>query len=54
MQLLSRDWPLEPGKNYILKYRFIVFNGVFTGEKAEEAWHYFASPPTVTVTKTAN
>lgn len=48
------DWPLEPGRNYVLKYRFIVFNGTFTGEKAEAAWHYFASPPNVTVTKAAN
>ncbi|MEX2231971.1 MAG: PmoA family protein [Cyclobacteriaceae bacterium] len=48
------DWPLEPGKNYILKYRFVVFNGEFTKEKAEAAWYYFASPPMVTVKKNAN
>lgn len=45
------DWPLEPGKNYVLKYRFIVFNGSFNKEKAESAWKYFASPPQVTSVK---
>ena len=45
------DWPLKPGKNYVLKYRFVVFNGAFTKEKAEAAWRDFASPPVVTVLK---
>jgi hypothetical protein len=45
------DWLLEPGKNYVLKYRFVVFNGSFSKEKAEAAWKYFASPPEVTVLK---
>jgi hypothetical protein len=45
------DWPLDPGKNYVLKYRLIVFNGTFAKEKAEAAWQYFASPPAVTVVK---
>jgi hypothetical protein len=43
------DWPLEPGKNYVLKYRFIVFNGAFTKDRSETAWSYFASPPAVKV-----
>ena len=43
------DWPLEPGRNYLLRYRFIVFNGSFGKEKAEIAWQYFASPPAVKV-----
>jgi hypothetical protein len=45
------DWPLDPGKNYVLKYRFLVFDGAFTKEKAEAAWQDFASPPLVTVIK---
>ena len=45
------DWPLEPGRNYVLKYRFVVFNDTFSKEKAEAAWQDFASPPTVTVLK---
>ena len=43
------DWLLEPGKNYLLRYRLIVFNGDFKKEQAEAGWKYFASPPTVTV-----
>lgn len=43
------DWPLEPGKNYVLKYRFLVFNGKIDRDKAESAWYYFANPPKITV-----
>ncbi|MDP4224227.1 MAG: PmoA family protein [Bacteroidota bacterium] len=43
------DWLLNPGKNYVLKYRFLVFNGHFTAEKAESAWHYFVYPPKVII-----
>ena len=43
------DWPLLPGNDYVLKYRFLVFNGRFDAEKAEAAWQYFANPPKVTV-----
>jgi hypothetical protein len=45
------DWLLTPGKNYVLRYRFIVFNGNFSKEKAERAWQHFANPPHVTVIK---
>ncbi|TFG41258.1 MAG: hypothetical protein E4H43_04585 [Bacteroidia bacterium] len=45
------DWLLSPGKNYALKYRFLVFNGGFDKEKAESAWYYFAYPPIVTIRK---
>lgn len=45
------DWDLIPGKNYNLRYRFLVFNGRFDKEKAESAWNYFANPPEVTVRK---
>ena len=47
----DKDWLLEPGKKYVLKYRWIVFNGHFTKEKAAGAWKYFAMPPKVTVKK---
>ena len=47
----DKDWLLQPGKKSTLRYRFIVFNGEFTGQKAEAGWHYFASPPAVEVTK---
>ncbi len=45
------DWLLSPGKNYALKYRFLVFNGRVDKEKAESAWYYFANPPGVTIRK---
>jgi hypothetical protein len=43
------DWLLNPGKNYALRYRFLVFNGHFNKEKAESAWYYFAYPPEVKI-----
>mgnify|MGYP000684080771 CR=1 FL=1 len=45
------DWHLEPEKDYVLKYRLLVFNGKMTSEKAEVAWQYFAHPPKITVNK---
>lgn len=37
----DKDWLLEPGKTYTLKYRLIVFNGKMTKEEAENAWLEF-------------
>ena len=47
----NKDWQLNPGKTYSLKYRFVVFNGRFTKEKADAAWQYFATPPLVAIKK---
>jgi len=47
----DKDWILEPGKTYILKYRMVVFNGKFDAAKAESAWQYFATPAKVTIKK---
>lgn len=41
----DKDWLLEPGKTYVLKYRLVVFNGKFDSAKAESAWRDFAMPP---------
>jgi len=38
----NKDWLLEPGKNYMLKYRFIVFNGYMSPEKVRKAWDYYS------------
>jgi len=38
----DKDWLLEPGKTYALKYRLIVFNGKFDAAKAEKEWKDFA------------
>jgi hypothetical protein len=45
----DKDWLLEPGKTYTLKYRLVVFNGKFSKEKAEGAWQYFAKPPEIKI-----
>jgi hypothetical protein len=45
----DKDWSLVPGRHYYLKYRFLVFNGKMTKEKAEAAWLKFANPPMVTI-----
>lgn len=47
----DRDWLLVPGKTYVLKYRFVVFNGKFDKDKAESAWQYYANPPKITIKK---
>lgn len=45
----DQDWVLQPGKTYVLKYRFVVFTGKFDKEKAESAWQYFATPPKIRI-----
>lgn len=45
----DKDWLLEPGEDYVLKYRLIVFNGTFTSEQADAAWEGFAAPLELTV-----
>jgi len=47
----DKDWLLEPGKTYVLKYRLVVFNGKFDAEKAESSWEYFAVPPEAKIVK---
>lgn len=47
----DKNWLLEPGKTYVLKYRFVVFNGKFDKNKAESTWQYFATPAKVTIKK---
>jgi hypothetical protein len=44
----DKDWLLNPGKTYTLRYRLLVFNGKFSKDKAESAWQYFADPPHMT------
>ena len=47
----NMDWILKPGKNYMLRYRFLVFNDRLNSEKADIAWQYFAFPPEIKITK---
>lgn len=41
------SWIIEPGKDYTLKYRMIVFDGAIAPEEAEMYWNGFAYPPEV-------
>lgn len=43
----DKNWLLEPGKTYTLKYRLVVFNGRLSAEKAAGAWTYFAHGPEI-------
>lgn len=45
----DRNWLLEPGKTYTLKYRLVVFNGHLGAEKAAGAWNYFANGPEIRI-----
>lgn len=45
----NKDWPLEPGKTYALKYRMLVYEGQLSAAQAEEAWQAFAHPPQVNI-----
>jgi hypothetical protein len=47
----NKNWLLTPGNTYTLSYRFIVYNGHFTHEKAESGWQYYSAPPKITVKK---
>lgn len=40
----DKDWLLEPGKTYTLKYRYVVFNGKFDKDRVEIMWQDFAKP----------
>ncbi|AQT69793.1 hypothetical protein STSP2_02990 [Anaerohalosphaera lusitana] len=39
-----KEWILEPGKEYTLKYRMIVYDGKIDTQTAEALWHNFAAP----------
>ncbi len=45
----NMNWLLKPGIDYLLKYRFIVFNDTFPKEKAEVAWRDFAESPEINI-----
>lgn len=46
-----KDWKIEKGNDYTLKYRLIVFDGKMTPEEAENYWQAFANPPSITTLK---
>lgn len=44
-----KEWKLEKGNDYTLKYRLVVFDGKMTPEEAENYWQAFANPPKIVV-----
>ncbi len=41
----NRDWLFEPGKNYTLRYRLVIFNGTMNAAEAEQHWNTFSTFP---------
>lgn len=46
---MDRDWILEPGNDYQLKYRMFVYDGKIDKDEAERLWAGFAYPPAVSI-----
>jgi len=44
-----KDWKIEKGNDYTLKYRLVVFDGKMTPEEAENYWQAFANPPQIVI-----
>jgi hypothetical protein len=44
-----KDWQLDPGNLYRLKYRMLVYDGKIDKETAERIWNDFANPPAVRI-----
>ena len=43
-----QEWKLEPGKEYMLRYRMVVFDGSLDAGSAEAYWKDFAGTGTET------
>jgi hypothetical protein len=43
------DWVMEPGKDYVFRYRLYVHEGKVDVSEAERFWNDYAEPPTVKV-----
>lgn len=43
------DWEIAPGKPYVSRYRFVVFDGAPDKDGLERLWNDYAQPPSVTV-----
>ncbi|HDS06000.1 MAG TPA: hypothetical protein ENO05_00105 [Bacteroides sp.] len=44
-----KDWKLDKGRDYTLKYRLLVFDGHISPEEAEMYWQGFGNPPRVEI-----
>ena len=47
---MDRDFVMDPGKQYALKYRIVLFEGEMNATQAEQYWNDFVNPPKVDVT----
>jgi hypothetical protein len=45
----EKDWVLEAGNDYVLKYRMYVYDGTITTGEAERIWQDFGNPPKVKI-----
>jgi type 1 glutamine amidotransferase len=45
----DRDWVLQPGHSYVLRYRMLVYEGRISEEAVNRYWSDFAEPPAVDV-----
>ncbi len=43
------DWKLEPGNQYVLRYRLYVYDGAIDPQEARRLWSDFGCPPAVSV-----
>lgn len=46
-----KDWKLQPGRDYTLRYRLVIFDGKIAPEEAENYWQAFANPPAIKILK---
>jgi hypothetical protein len=46
---LLGEWTMEPGKDYVFRYRFLVHDGKPSVEQIERIWQDYAEPPEVKV-----
>lgn len=44
-----KDWKLERGNDYTLRYRLVIFDGKISPEEAENYWQAFANPPQIVI-----
>jgi Family of unknown function (DUF6807) len=48
---LIGDWKIEPGKSYVSRYRFIVYDGAPDRAELDRMWNDYAKPVTVTISQ---
>ena len=45
------DWTIEPGRDYVFRYRFYTHEGKVDVATAERVWTDFTSPPVAKAVK---